>query len=370
MVTIVPPDEDWSKAFRQLGEGMGEGYQNRSDEVALQNAITSLGENATPRQILDAITKTKTYSPESKQNLFKNYLGAAEFEEAQKSALRKEDIEKARNTIMQGRNIITEKKEEKKERKEYLKDENERRKANAIIDQLNLPTEQKESLKNNISIDSAEDLLKDQLKQKKSKLTPFEKTVQQKNAEEYINLTKRLPELQSNLENINYSRELADQIGPFKMIGGAMGLSGKAKELEGISFTLIEPIVKIFNPSGPLAQQKLKMIKDKYVIKATDFPQIRRAKLDALERFGKQAYDRTKKKLELIQKYGGNPSTEAIENFDKESDTLADAMLDFDIQGEEVKDERLPSAGSFKGKTITSPEGQKFYSDGTRWLKK
>jgi hypothetical protein len=87
MVQILPADNNgWNDVFKNLGLGATEGYANRADEMALQNAIGGLAPNATPRQILDAVTKTKTYSPEAKQNLFKNYLGASEFEEVQRHA--------------------------------------------------------------------------------------------------------------------------------------------------------------------------------------------------------------------------------------------------------------------------------------------
>src|ERR1700690_448981 len=84
MVTILPKEDDWADVFRKLGAGAVEGYTNRSDEMALQNAIPGLAPDATPRQILDAVTNTKTYGNEAKRELFKNYLGAAEFEEMQK----------------------------------------------------------------------------------------------------------------------------------------------------------------------------------------------------------------------------------------------------------------------------------------------
>lgn len=94
MVTFIPARNEWAKAFQNFGEGLSEGYMGRADELALQNAIKGLEPNATPRQILDAITGTKTYSPAAKQNALKNYMGVAEFEHEQKKFQEKqaEDI--------------------------------------------------------------------------------------------------------------------------------------------------------------------------------------------------------------------------------------------------------------------------------------
>jgi hypothetical protein len=86
MVQILPKEHDWSEVGQLFGQGATQGYQNRADEMALQKVIGDLGENPSPRQILDAITGAKTYNPAAKQNLFKNYLGAAEFEEIQRRA--------------------------------------------------------------------------------------------------------------------------------------------------------------------------------------------------------------------------------------------------------------------------------------------
>jgi hypothetical protein len=81
MVQILPKEHDWSEVGQLFGQGATQGYQNRADEMALQKSIVGLGDNPTPRQILDAVTGTKTYNPASKQNMFKNYLGVSEFEE-------------------------------------------------------------------------------------------------------------------------------------------------------------------------------------------------------------------------------------------------------------------------------------------------
>ena len=99
MVQILPQENDWSDAFSQLGSGLVQGYTNRADENALRKSIEQLGEDATPRQILNAITGTKTYSPAAKQNMLKNYLGVAEFEELQRKAKAQEGIQAQRNQM-------------------------------------------------------------------------------------------------------------------------------------------------------------------------------------------------------------------------------------------------------------------------------
>lgn len=367
MVQFIPARNDWADAFKEIGGGLVKGYTNRSDENAVKKSIMDLGENPSPRQILDAVTNTKTYSPEAKKTALSNYLGHEKFEELKRHAKAQEGIGEARNTIASN-----------KETRENNKVATERTNTKSIVNQLDLPEEQKEALGETISQKAAEDLLKQQLKPNKeqeAKLSPFDRAVQTKNAEEYINLSKEIPKIESTLGDIAYARQLSDELGLQGVVTGTLGVSGKAKELENVSFTLMEPIIKMFNPSGPIAQQKLKMIQDKYAIKASDAPWTKKAKLDSLERFANQALTRANQKLALIKQYDGNPPTNVIEKFDRESETVSDAILDYDLVGEEVKDEEakekgMPSAADFKGKTVTSPDGQKYHSDGTRWVKK
>lgn len=364
MVQFIPAKDDWADAFRQIGSGVSKGYMNRSDDNSIKKAIEDLGPNASARDVLDALTKTKTYGNESKQQAIKNYLGADNFEEMKRKAKAQEDIASARNDIAQA-----------KEAREGAKEQTERTNVQSIVNQLDLPPEKKESLGQTLTQNAAESLLKEQLKPKDEKLTPGQKKIQEKNAEEYVSLTKEIPELETNAADIDYAEKLSKELGLTGVVTGALGLSGKGKELEASSFTLMKPIVKIFNPSGPIAQQKLKMIQDKYVIKASDAPWTKQAKIDALRRFNNQALKRAKDRMELFQRYDANPPIDALEKFDKESDTMSDVMIDYDLQGQEATSKDLPkevssNASKFKGQTITSPDGQKYFSDGTRWIKK
>lgn len=93
MVTVIENKNPWEKTFRNFGEGVAEGYTENHDREALQKSIETLPVNASPRQILDAITNTRTYSTEAKQTALKNYIGAAELEEGIKKATRTAKLE-------------------------------------------------------------------------------------------------------------------------------------------------------------------------------------------------------------------------------------------------------------------------------------
>jgi hypothetical protein len=75
--------------------GAWQGYTQHHDQSAIQNAVAGLPPNASPREILDAVTNTRTYNPQAKQQAIMNYLGAAKQEETQRHAQATEEA--ARN---------------------------------------------------------------------------------------------------------------------------------------------------------------------------------------------------------------------------------------------------------------------------------
>lgn len=81
MVTIAPKEKGWSDVGEAFGSGFVSSYQNRSDELALQNAISSLPPNASAQDIIKAVTGTRTHNPDSKKNMLTNYFEANKQEE-------------------------------------------------------------------------------------------------------------------------------------------------------------------------------------------------------------------------------------------------------------------------------------------------
>ncbi len=147
MVTVVQGKRKFSNI---LGESLGnaiesgsEGYKNAHDERALQKSIGDLPANATPRQILDALTNTKTYGRESKQAALKNYIGAAEFEETQRKAKAHEDIENKKIDAQTNAAKVKKDLADAKDRDELKKDQQDSR---ALIEFSDLPDEQKKTL--------------------------------------------------------------------------------------------------------------------------------------------------------------------------------------------------------------------------------
>lgn len=361
MVTILPKDErDWGNVGRGFGAGLTEGYMNRSDEKAIQKAVSDLGPNPGARDLLNAITNTKTYSPAAKQQVLKNYMGIEEFEETKRKAKAQEEIE------MKKIEAATQKAQQK-----AIQDQQKSDQLNTMLENTDLPQDEKDQLKeapNDVKTAAYKDWYKS--KHTNKKLTPLESRIMTKQADEYMDIQKYLPKGYDAIKNLDAAQKLSDNIGPLRQGAALVGASGKFRELEGLVLPAIEPILKIFNPVGAIPLGKMQLLRDQYAIKATDIPSVRTAKIKVLKQFTEQMIARSEARLEMMNSTDGIVPQKDLDKFDRESETLVDAMLDFDLTAEEATNAELPPPQQWKGETVQDPDGNEYYSDGNRWVKR
>jgi hypothetical protein len=83
-------------------------------------------------------------------------------------------------------------------------------------------------------------------------------------------------------------------------------------------------------------------------------------------------FEKTDENNELLEKYNFRPPAYVLSDFDRESEMMIDALIDYDVVSEEADAEtqKLLPASEYKGETVTFPDGKKYFSDGMRWLKK
>jgi hypothetical protein len=89
-------------ALAKALEGAWGGYTQHHDQRAIQDAVHNLPKNASPRDILDAVTNTRTYSPEAKQKALVNYLSVAQQAEQSRHARAMEETALARASAPKG----------------------------------------------------------------------------------------------------------------------------------------------------------------------------------------------------------------------------------------------------------------------------
>jgi hypothetical protein len=381
MVTVIQERDQqnpWAGIAEKGITNAVKGYTERSDEMALKRSIESLGDDADPRDVMKAIMRTNTYGREAKDSALKNYMGMENFNLAQKKAANEEKRLVQQERVTQAQAQIAANKEERAKEEALRKaeefqmkkteKEQDRIAADNMLDQTSLPEETKQSLRGTLTRAETAKLLTEELKP--ANATEFEKKYAAKQADKAIELENDIEKTKQAIGSIEYARKLANDLGPTGWFTGALGLSEKGAELEAMGLTMLEPIFKVLNPGGGiLAAYKVKEVQKLFGIKASDAPWLKTAKLNALERFAKIGLDRAEQRLQLIMKHGGKPSPE-IEKFDKESEMLQDALIDYDFTATEVNLPELPSPKQFMNKTVTSPEGKKYYSDGTRWVEK
>lgn len=362
MVQIVPPDADWSKAFRNIGAGVSQGYMNRADENAIQSAIEGLGENPEPRALLNAVMGVNTYSPESKQRAMQNLMGVEQFEESRKVHQQQQEQKQAELRLEAHKANIEQMRKDK--------DLEERaQRAQSLVSMIpGLSEEQIEQLKENIGSDdkTAKDLYVSQLA-KEGKMSDVDKIIAKRNVTSYLDAKEKLPVLEDYANNIELAQELSDGIGVAGAITNKFFNTEAGKKLHDIGIVLTKAPVEIFNPTGPIATRKFEVLLKEFGISPGDFPWVRNAKLAVLRRLNEQAIGRQQKKIEMYEQYGGNPPKDVLEKFSEESQQMFDSI----VEGEK-KDLSAISKSNPKdapNKIITSPDGQKYYSDGKSWQK-
>lgn len=307
MVTVVQEENPWAQAAGQFGQGLAGGYMHRADENAVRNAIEKLGPNAKPRDILNTLTGVKTYGKEAKQNAIQNYQKSFEREERNAETARK---------------IIENEKRHAEEKGNAL----------ALIDNSELPDEKKKELKDSIEagdvgFKGAKELTKPA---KEGKKGIFESEVEKDEARRYNEAKNDLPKLEDNLANIEKLRKLAENLrGVSGTIKGYLGTES-AKEFDTLAAVATQPILKIFNPTGPIAVAKANLVLSRFAPKSTELNTTIQGKLNTLELFAKQALDRAQKEVELGGKYKGRIPEEEMEKLNADTNTMLDVFSQAD----------------------------------------
>ena len=189
--------------------------------------------------------------------------------------------------------------------------------------------------------------LNQQAKDAQPKPGEFEKTLQRKAAEKVSKLEDEIPKLQDSVKNMDTVLATAE-----KHLKGPTGYvkawtnSQSAKEVENLSASNLDSVIKMFNPAGTLPTAKLNWIRETFAVKASDRIPTMKGKIKSLKILANQALERNKQKLSLLKKYKGEIPEEIEKIFDGETLKHNDAVSDqlaFKLKLDEV-----PEDGSVK----------------------
>lgn len=137
-----------------------------------------------------------------------------------------------------------------------------------------------------------------------------------------------IPELQDQISTLQYLRTLSKDLrGPGGVAKALVG-SSTATEFNSLGFTSIAPIIKLFNPVGPIPVAKIKIIEKRFAPQAGELYSTQQGKLNALDRMANQALKRNQKYLELLEAYDNNIPQEEMNKFSSESAKELDEIVE------------------------------------------
>lgn len=155
-----------------------------------------------------------------------------------------------------------------------------------------------------------------------------QKLIEKETAKGYIEARNDIPKLDSALQNIGRLKELGEKLtGVGGYIKSALN-TASASEYNTLGASLLEPVIKVFNPVGAVPTSKLNWIKETFSPKSSDLKSTQEGKIATLERLATQAKDRAQKKMKLFDDFNGNPPDSEVLKFDNDSAKMLTDFID------------------------------------------
>jgi len=194
-------------------------------------------------------------------------------------------------------------------------------------------------------------------KAKETKPTPFEQEFQKKMAGEYFTLQEDIDKIDASEQDLDYiQKELAPEARSSRGLlgtatGGYLG-SGAGKELDTVAHAQLQPVIKVFNKAGPLAQKKLELLQNIYIPKSTDSLEVINRKIDGLRRLNKRTREILSAKKEYIENMGGigSISPQMMNRIDDE--VYKGLNSEVDMYNTETNDQVTGLVGAQNGKKL------------------
>ncbi len=205
-------------------------------------------------------------------------------------------------------------------------------------------------------------------------LSSFEKKRQTDTAKTMVELENQIPKIHSSMRTADEVGKLIEET----LLFGTLN-PRKQAELRVNAATLLEPMIKIYNPTGQLPKSKLEWITDKFMIKGTELRGTQRGKLAGIKSLLREQESRIKERLQMIESWNGNPPFEELVKFDNESESIFDEISGYSEyeknksmkRGDAVDaphdiQEALKNAD--KSKTVTGKGGKKYRWQEDKWV--
>lgn len=342
----------------QAGNRASESIKAMKDQMSLDNILSQAMKSNNPDVLQNTIGQIiSKVSPERQAaavSLIQNRIQGIE-------GKRKEDLKNQayQKEFGEGSQYLPEGYLKDKKAYEYkqqteLKDRENKRNKNISLAKemgINLPSD----------IDAAQLTTADlkAMKPSKQQISDYDKIRSQKQAADvYKTENEDLPRYKSSQQNITHLKNLAKKLtGPLGY-GKALFNTSEAAEFNTLGASLLEPVIKVFNPTGALPTAKLNWIKDQFQPRASELSSTIAGKISTMERLNNQAIQRAEDKIKLYHNFNGNPPASEVMKFDQESDKFINDFVDKEI----LKDTIIKETP--KGKVaMLDPDGKPLHVD-------
>lgn len=202
----------------------------------------------------------------------------------------------------------------------------------------------------------------------------FDKQFAKKKADWMFQMNESIPKQNFINESLNRLDELTKELsGPTGLAKAWWGTEA-AEEFNSLALLSLEPILKIFNPTGTIPQSKIEMLTKKMIPQAGDRTSVINGKLNTLKSLAKKSEAITEQYQALTKLYGKNIPDEAILNMISQNESFIDDIIGFKEEKQtnkiEIDKPTSSNAKDFQGQIIENPKtGERLISDGKKWIK-
>jgi hypothetical protein len=165
------------------------------------------------------------------------------------------------------------------------------------------------------------------------------KTLEKELAKGYIAARNEIPKLESSFQNIARLRELGNELTGFGGYLKSAFNTKSAAEYNTLAASLLDPIIKIFNPVGAVPVTKLNWIRETFSPKANDLRSTQEGKLATLERMAAQGKQRAQQKMKLFEDYNGEPPESEVLKHDTDTSKILNDFVDQHQYTDKLKQE-------------------------------
>ena len=156
-----------------------------------------------------------------------------------------------------------------------------------------------------------------------SKLNAPKKDVNQK---EWLKANDDLFKAEQALQSLDKIDKLGETINSTGYLSTALNPTARA-EYKSLSKAVVEPVLKLYNPAGPIPQEKLKWVEETFVASPWDSRWTQKGKNTAMRVIAEQGRDRAKQRIRLLQ---GDASEQELQKYDQESEQLMDTVTNYE----------------------------------------